>query len=284
MANLKNKRKQNIESTFYVDDSCIDCGTCYWMAPETFRRDHYQSAVYQEPSTPKDCQRAMEALISCPTNSIGNTHTPKPEFNLPKLIEDDVYHLGFHSEKSFGGTPYYIKSNGGIMIDCPRFNPKTKTSIKEFGGLKYQLLTHKDGIADTDLFHNFFKTIRCIHEGDKCSRAKNYENYFTGSKDIQLTDDLLIIPTPGHTKGSVCYLYKNKFLFTGDHLCFSTKLGQLIGFKNHCWYSNELLISSMEKLLHYEFTWILPEHGSPFHASPAQMKIELQKCIGYLKI
>ena len=107
--------------------------------------------------------------------------------------------------------------------------------------------------------------------------------YFSGVHDYELSENLLVIPTPGHTKGSVCYLYKNKFLFTGDHLCFSRNLGHLIGFKNHCWYSNEKLITSMEKLLNYDFSWILPEHGAPFFAEPSKMKVELKKCINYLK-
>jgi len=29
--------------------------------------------------------------------------------------------------------------------------------------------------------------------------------------------DLLVIPTPGHTRGHVVFLYRKKFLFTGDH-------------------------------------------------------------------
>ena len=225
MANIKNKRNQNIESSFYVDDTCIDCGTCYWMAPETFKRIEHQSAVYQNTTLSKHKQAAMEALVSCPTNSIGITEKNKPEFDLPKLIDDDVYHLGFHSERSFGGTPYYIKSGGGMMIDCPRYNGKTVSAIKNLGGLSYQLLTHKDGIADTDKYHEKFNSIRSIHDGDICTRARNWEQYFSGTDDIKINQDLTLISTPGHTKGSVCYLYKNKFLFTGDHLCFSRNIG-----------------------------------------------------------
>ena len=283
MANIKNKRIQNIESSFYVDETCIDCGTCYWIAPETFKRIDHQSAVYRSTEGNEQIQAAMNALISCPTNSIGINKTDKPPYHLPKLIEDDVYHLGFHSERSFGGTPYYIQSAEGIMIDCPRYNGQTVSSLKNLGGLRYQLLTHKDGIADTDKYHKKFNSIRCIHEGDICPKARNWEQYFSGTDDIKINQDLTLIPTPGHTKGSVCYLYKNKFLFTGDHLCFSRNLGHLVGFKNHCWYSSEKLITSMEKLLNYEFSWILPEHGAPFNATPSQMKVELKKCIEFLK-
>jgi len=285
MANQRLKRKQNNpNSDFYVDSTCINCGTCYWMAPTIFKNHEGQSIAYDNGKANKQVQtKAINALLSCPTQSIGKASGNKTLTSLPQIIEDDVYHFGYHSEKSFGGTPYYINNHGGILIDSPRFNNKTVTSLKDLSGLKWQLLTHKDGIADTNEFQKIFNSKRMIHEGDVCAHTNNWETYFNGDDEIMLKEDLIVIPTPGHTKGSVCYLYKKKFLFTGDHLCFSRKLNQLIGFKNHCWYSNDHLIRSMEKLLQYKFSWILPEHGAPFHCPSDQMKIELKKCIDYLK-
>ena len=284
MANIKLSRKENNpESNFFVDESCIDCGTCYWVAPNIFKRFENQSIAFNNNSSEEENIKGYEALLSCPTNSIGKNKKVSFKETFPRLIEDDVFHLGFHSERSFGGTPYYIKNFGGVMIDSPRYNPRTVKHLESFGGLRYQLLTHKDGIADTDLYAKKFKSKRMIHKEDSCLRSKNWENYFQGFDDIKIENDLIAIPTPGHTKGSVCYLYKNKFLFTGDHLCFSRNLNQLIGFKNHCWFSLKELIISMEKLLNYSFTWILPEHDSPFFAPPDQMKKELHKCIKFLK-
>ncbi len=284
MANRKRARKQNnVESEYYVDDTCIDCGTCYWMAPDTFKREGYQSIAYSKIENEQQQMSAQNALLSCPTNSIGAATQMRPSPTLPSLISENVYHLGFHSERSFGGTPYYINDYGGVMIDCPRFNQKTIQHLRERQGLKLQLLTHKDGIADTGQYHREFNTTRIIHIGDQCNKAMNWERYLSGEDDIEIEQNLLAIPTPGHTKGSVCYLYQHKYLFTGDHLCFSRNLGHLIGFKNHCWYSNEKLITSMEKLLNYDFEWILPEHGAPYHASPDKMKNEIETCLNYLK-
>ena len=39
--------------------------------------------------------------------------------------------------------------------------------------------------------------------------------------------DLEIIHTPGHSPGSIMFLYKKKFLFTGDSLAFSPAKGHL---------------------------------------------------------
>ena len=110
---------------------------------------------------------------------------------------------------------------------------------------------------------------------------KSYEILLKGNDSFFLDDDLQIIPVPGHTKGSSVLLYKNKYLFTGDHLAFSRKLQQLIAFKRHCWYDFEKQIQSMEKLLQFQFEYVLPGHGAPFHST--QMKKELEKCIDWMK-
>jgi len=41
------------------------------------------------------------------------------------------------------------------------------------------------------------------------------ERIIEGQETIQLDKDLLVIPTPGHTRGHMVFLYKKKFLFTG---------------------------------------------------------------------
>lgn len=58
-----------------------------------------------------------------------------------------------------------------------------------------------------------------------------------GSEPVQLAPDLLIIPVPGHSKGHTVLLYKNKFLFSGDHLAWDDDIQQLIAFRNYCFYS-----------------------------------------------
>jgi glyoxylase-like metal-dependent hydrolase (beta-lactamase superfamily II) len=37
---------------------------------------------------------------------------------------------------------------------------------------------------------------------------------------VEIGDRLLAIPVPGHTKGSVAYLYDYRCLFTGDTLAW----------------------------------------------------------------
>jgi len=79
-------------------------------------------------------------------------------------------------------------------------------------------------------------------------------------------------------------LWKETFLFTGDHLAFSKRRGHLVAFRDACWYSWKEQIRSMERLLDFSFTRVFPGHGETFRAdSPAAMRKELEKCVAWMK-
>lgn len=287
MANLKERRSENIQGNFFVDKTCIDCGTCYWMAPETFREIKSQSAVYQQPTS--ELAAAYRALYSCPTNSIGviNKDPIYKEVlaNFPYELENGIYHCGFHAENSFGAASYFIKNDkGNFLIDSPRYVNTLADHMQELGGVAFQLLTHKDDIADTNLYWAKFHSQRMIHREDSNAKTVDYERFFEGESPAHLTEDMIMIPVPGHTKGSVCYLYQNKYLFTGDHLAFSPELHHLYAFKNACWFDFGRQIESMEKLLNYEFDYVLPGHDFPLKSlSRVEMKKSLEVCIEWMK-
>jgi hypothetical protein len=60
-------RAENVEGSFFVDATCIDCDTCRMMAPATFSRIGQQSAVHQQPTDKAGRVAALQALFSCPT-------------------------------------------------------------------------------------------------------------------------------------------------------------------------------------------------------------------------
>ncbi len=74
MPNLINRLAENALGAFYVDDTCIDCGLCRENAPAFFRlhEELGLSIVYRQPVTPGEIALAQDAMIDCPTNSIGN--------------------------------------------------------------------------------------------------------------------------------------------------------------------------------------------------------------------
>ncbi|QIR39135.1 MBL fold metallo-hydrolase [Tolypothrix sp. PCC 7910] len=289
MANLKLRRTQNVNGDFYVDTSCIDCDTCRWMAPEVFYRADEQSAVYQQPTNATERLTSLQALLACPTSSIGTVEKPQDikiaQETFPILVEENVYHCGYHSEKSYAAASYFIQHpEGNILVDSPRFTPPLVKRLEEMGGIRYMYLTHRDDIADHQKFAEYFQCQRILHADDISADTRNVEIQLTGVEPFTLTEDILIIPVPGHSKGHTVLLYKNKFLFTGDHLAWSENLYQLNAFRDFCWYSWTEQIKSMRKLANYSFEWVLPGHGRRFHADVETMHQQMHKCIELMEV
>ena len=122
-----------------------------------------------------------------------------------------------------------------------------------------------------------------IHRDDARMRTASVEIKPQGSDPIRLDDDLLMIPTPGHTKGHSVFLYRDRFLFTGDHLAWDPDGEVLYAFRGACWYSWSEQIQSMERLLDYRFEWVLPGHGRPAHLPAQRMHAELERCVAWMK-
>jgi glyoxylase-like metal-dependent hydrolase (beta-lactamase superfamily II)/ferredoxin len=288
MAHLTQRRPENISGDFYVDSTCIDCDTCRWMAPETFTDIGDQSAVHHQPTTATDRLRAMQALLACPTASIGTVEKPtdikQAQASIPISVTENIYHCGYHAENSFGAASYLIqRPEGNVLVDSPRFTPPLVKRIEEMGGIRYLYLTHRDDVADHQKFRQHFQCDRILHQDEINAGTKDVEIKLSGTEPYSLSEDLQIIPVPGHTKGHTVLLYKNTFLFTGDHLAWSDELQHLIGFRNACWYSWSAQIKSMEALSHYDFEWVLPGHGRRYHGDRATTRAQMQQCIHWMK-
>ena len=286
MAQLKARRPENVEGDFFVDTSCIDCDTCRWMAPEVFGRAGEMSAVHAQPTTPEQRIQALKALLSCPTASIGTVAPPsdikQAQAQLPAQIEGNVHYCGYHSDKSYAAASYLIqRAEGNILIDSPRFTPPLVKQLEAMGGVKYLYLTHRDDVADHARFQEHFECDRILHADDITADTQSVEIQLTGQEPHTLAPDVTIIPVPGHSKGHTVLLYQNRFLFTGDHLAWSARLGHLYGFRRYCWYSWPEQIKSMKRLADYSFEWVLPGHGRRLHSTA--MKQELQRCIAWME-
>ena len=288
MAHPTQRRPQNVEGDFYVDQTCIDCDTCRWMAPHIFSRQAGLSAVHHQPETSTERLQAMQALLSCPTASIGTVEKPRDiaiaHQSFPVLIAENVYHCGYHAESSFGAASYLIqREDGNILVDSPRFSPPLVKRLEALGGVRYLYLTHRDDVADHQKFHDHFGCDRILHTDEITRQTESVEIKLTGQAPIQFEPSLLILPVPGHTKGHTVLLYRDRFLFTGDHLAWSDQLSQLIAFRGACWYSWTELKRSMRKLSEYSFEWVLPGHGRRHHTDTKTMRNDMQKCLSWME-
>ena len=287
MAQLALRIDANTEGDFYVDSTCIDCDACRQIAPAVFHDIGDQSAVFHQPGTDEELLAAQKTLIACPTASIGSAvkHDMKRALaSYPELIEDDVYRCGFTSESSFGAFSYLIKrDDDNVLIDSPRFAGPLVKNIDAMGGVRRMLLTHQDDVADHEKFAQRFGCKRVLHRDDVRSRTAMIERQPSGREPIEIEPDLLMIPTPGHTRGHAVFLYKNRFLFTGDHLAWNEGTSHLYAFRSACWYSWPEQTESMARLLDYRFEWVLPGHGRPIRLPAGSMHAELERCVAWMR-
>lgn len=277
----------NVGGDFFVDSTCIDCDLCRQIAPETFSSADDQSIVYHQPETPEQEFAALKALVTCPTASIGTMshHSAKAAVGAyPEVIDENVWFCGFASESSFGASSYLIaREEGNVLIDSPRFAIPLVRRIEKMGGVRLIFLTHRDDVADHEKWAAHFKAERAMHRDDVTRSTAGIERALTGRDAVELDDDLLAIPTPGHTRGHTVLLYRDRYLFSGDHLWWSEAYDSLNASRSVCWYSWTEQTGSMERLLGYEFEWVLPGHGRRIHLDAPQMHQQLRQCLSRMK-
>lgn len=276
MADLRKRLEANAPGEFFVDSSCIDCDLCRQIAPAVFRAEGDNSIVHHQPGSEAEVRRAEMALVTCPTASIGTLGKRSLDAaigSFPEPIEDQVHFCGFASEDSFGGSSYLIvRPDGNVLVDSPRFTAPLVRRLEALGGVRWMFLSHIDDVADHRKFRDHFGCSRIMHEGDV---RFDVERVIEGNDPVPLADDLLVVPTPGHTAGSQSLLHGDKFLFTGDHVWGDGDGRRLHASRRYNWHSWAEQRRSIERLLKHDFEWILPGHGPRFHAPRDEMKRQI---------
>ena len=164
------------------------------------------------------------------------------------------------------------------MVDSPRWTNALVAKLKAWGGLSDILLSHRDDVADAGRYAEHFSSNVWIHEWDH-SAARFADKLIEGREPAEIAEDLLAVPVPGHTKGSVVYLYDGRAAFTGDSLALSHRDGNLTAFRQACWYSWPEQIESLHRLLVYSFKWVFAGHSGSGHFPAAEMHTRLAALI-----
>jgi len=284
VARLSDRLPENVAGEFFVDQACIDCDTCRILAPLTFGwTDSGKSFVERQPDSAAERHRALMALVSCPTAAIGTEHKLRVDAavaSLPERIDGGVYYCGYASESSFGASSYLIvRPSGNVMIDSPRASKPLIKRVEALGGVRLLFLTHRDDVADHERWVRAFGCERVMHKRDVSHETRNVERIVDGESPTRLDHDLVVIPVPGHTRGSAALLH-DRYLFTGDHLWGTPDGSELSVSRSVCWYSWAAQTRSMSRLLDFDFEWVLPGHGFRYQApSSTAMKAELQRVV-----
>ena len=287
MADRARRLPGNAPGPFFVDSGCIDCDTCNWLAPAVFDdgRDGH-SRVHRQPGDAAARLRAEMALLACPVGAIGTEEKndlAAARAAFPERIAGEVYHLGYHAEASFGAASYLLRRpQGNVLVDSPRFTAPVVDALERMGGVALMFLTHRDDVADHARFRAHFGCRRVLHEADVTHDTRDVEMILAGGAAAELGPGLLAIPVPGHTRGSVCLLADETFLFSGDHAAWSPERGHIYAFRDACWYDWQELRRSMARLAAYRFEWILPGHGRRCHFPAERMRGEMKRCIDWM--
>jgi glyoxylase-like metal-dependent hydrolase (beta-lactamase superfamily II)/ferredoxin len=282
VANLQKKLPQNVDGLFFVDSTCIDCDTCRQLAPEIFTDIGNYAAVQKQPANEDELRAALRALVACPTGSIGTIEKMDIKSAIaefPMQLELDIFYNGFTSPDSYGASSYFLRHpDGNWMIDSPKWMPHLRDRLREMGGVRYIFLTHRDDVADADRYAKEFGAERIIHQLE-LSAQPDAERIIEGYEPILFSKDFLIIPVPGHTRGSCVLLYKNEVLFTGDHMWWSRNRNGLSASRSVAWYSWKEQVESVKLLEKYSFRAVNPGHGERKALTTTEMSAELTKLI-----
>ena len=143
MARPGSRLASNAAGPFFVDSTCINCGTCWQFDPAHYAPTGSSSHVQSQPQGELEIRQALLALQACPVAAIKATpelvrHTPRDGF--PTLICEhpagQVYYCGWASRRSFGASSYLVvRPAGNVLIDSPRYNAPLARQIEAMGGL-----------------------------------------------------------------------------------------------------------------------------------------------------
>lgn len=279
MADRNKRLDSNVSGNFYVDATCINCDTCRQLAPHNFEEIGDYSAVNHQPNNEREEHQAYQALLACPVGSIGTEHGDKSQLqtamaSFPIPLEGGVSYCGFNSEKSFGANSFFIEHpDGNWLIDSPRYIKHLVDVFEQRGGIAHIFLTHKDDVADADKYAAHFGAKRIIHRAD-ADAAPTAEQVIDGEEPVWAGSEFQMIPVPGHTAGSMALLYRERCLFTGDHLWWDPHTQSLEAPTRLIW-RKWTMVDSLRKLLSYHFEWVLAGHGDRVHLSSTDMRRHL---------
>ena len=224
----------------------------------------------------------MRALVACPTGSIGTSDkkgVARAIADFPMELAQQVYYCGFNSPKSYGGNSYFVEHPAGNwLIDSPRYVESLARRFAERGGIRSIFLTHRDDVADAAKWAARFEASRIIHRLELASQP-GAEQVIEGFEPVELAAGFLAIPTPGHTRGHCVLLYRDEFLFSGDHLSWSREEKRLHASRDYCWHSWRQQIGSLAKLERYSFEWVLPGHGQRVWLRRAEMRRQMARLV-----
>ena len=262
---------------FRINERCIDCGTCWTFDPDHFAAGAGTAVVAHQPRGASSQRQALLALQACPVAAIETSRALQRTTaadGFPSWIcshaAGEVFYCGWASQRSFGARSWLIQcADGNVMVDVPRWSAPLARRIQAMGGLAQIVLTHRDDVAEHQRWAQAFACERWIHRGD-ADAAPSAEQVLEGQEPLELAPQIELLPTPGHTPGSLCLLLgdQRRVLFSGDHVWWNRDQDVLVCSERYCWWDFKVQIRSLQRLQPLDVAWLLPGHGHRQHFQP----------------
>ena len=277
---------------FRINERCIDCGTCWTFDPDHFATGAGTAVVAHQPVGASSQRQALLALQACPVAAIETSRALQrttPADGFPSWIcshaAGDVFYCGWASQRSFGARSWLIqRADGNVMVDVPRWSAPLARRIQAMGGLAQIVLTHRDDVADHQRWAQAFACERWIHRGD-ADAAPSAEQVLEGQEPLELAPQIKLLPTPGHTPGSLCLLLgdQRRVLFSGDHVWWNRDQDVLVCSERYCWWDFNVQIRSLQRLQPLDVAWLLPGHGHRQHFQPGSWTEAVKQTLTWIQ-
>lgn len=281
---MRKRHAGNAPGNWYIDTACSDCTAARTVAPGLIVEKDGQSVFARQPETVEEIRMAWRARLLCPTASVRSENAlVQPPDVFPEGMTEGIYRLGYNAAHAAGAHSFLIRrGSGSIMVDSPRWTRAVYEKLEEWGGLAHIVLTHRDDVGDAEQYAKHFGARVWIHEWDRAA-AKFATDLIRGREPMSIAENLLAIPVPGHTKGSVVFLHDGHCLFTGDSLAWDFEESDLSAWREFCWYSWDEQAKSLGRLAAYDFDWVFAGHGGSHHLPARDMRARLEALVARMK-
>lgn len=136
-------------------------------------------------------------------------------------IHENLWQSTRYSSGMLNSYAYFLTRDGGNILFYNTGNDDDLQFMQSKGGVAYQLLSHRDEASGSlaTIKQRFGSKLGCSALESKAIAKYATADFFVDEHTKNIAG-LSVIATPGHTDGSVCFLYTApcglRYLFTGD--------------------------------------------------------------------
>lgn len=140
-----------------------------------------------------------------------------------KQLTQDLWQTSLHSSGMLNSHAYFLQRPEGNILFYNTADEGDLKQMAQLGGIQTQYLTHRDEAAPSQARIRQDFQAELVTSALEASHIKRFSPI-----DVEITkqqtshNGIRIVHTPGHTDGSICFLYDSPhgqtYLFSGDSL------------------------------------------------------------------